>query len=102
VGWKLFTEQTAQPMPLHITYIQGGMMEFQKTGIYPRRLTIFDGDCNRTWRRKITAENCEGKLKIGKTIIYSYCIDLDDDMIFIFDANGKQIMDFTLEHIMCD
>jgi hypothetical protein len=89
-------------MPLHITYIQGGLKEFSETGVYPRRLTVHDVDVNKTWRRKITEKNCKGDFKMGNIIMYSYHIDIEDDIVTIFDSKGKRVEDFTMDHIMCD
>ena len=38
-------------MSLQITYRQGGMDEFVRTGAYPRKLLVYDPVLNKRWQR---------------------------------------------------
>ena len=78
-------------MALQLTYCQGGMDEFERTGTYPRKILVYDPVLNKRWQRKITEEKCSGELKIGDKIIYKYHIDTDSDEVSIFYPNGKLI-----------
>ncbi len=50
----------------------GGMMEFQRTGIYPNKLRISSMKYDHVWRIKITEESQSGMLKIKRIPIYFY------------------------------
>ena len=80
-------------MALQLTYCQGGMDEFERTGIYPRKILVYDQVLNKRWQRKITEEKNSGELKIGDKIIYKYHVDKDSDEVSIFYPNGNLIND---------
>ena len=50
----------------------GGMMEFEKTGIYPNKLRISSTKYDHVWRIKITEESQSGILKIKRIPVYFY------------------------------
>jgi len=60
---------------LYITHTMGGMMEFEKTGIYPNKLRISSMKYNHVWRIKITEESQSGMLKIKRIPVYFYAYD---------------------------
>ena len=60
---------------LYITHTMGGMMEFEKTGIYPNKLRISSMKYNHVWRIKITEESQSGMLKIKRIPVYFYTYD---------------------------
>ena len=57
---------------LFVTHTMGGMMEFEKTGIYPNKLRISSIKYNHVWRIKITEESQSGMLKIKRVPVYFY------------------------------
>jgi hypothetical protein len=57
---------------LHVTHAMGGMMEFEKTGIYPNKLRISSTKYDHVWRIKITEESQSGMLKIKRIPLYFY------------------------------
>ena len=60
-------------MALQLTYCQGGMDEFERTGIYPRKIVVYDHVLNKRWQRKITEEKNSGELKMGnKRVTFNF------------------------------
>jgi hypothetical protein len=57
---------------LFVTHTMGGMMEFEKTGIYPNKLRISSMKYDHVWRIKITEESQSGMLKIKRNPVYFY------------------------------
>ncbi len=57
---------------LFVTHTMGGMMEFEKTGIYPNKLRINSMKFDHVWRIKITEESQSGMLKIKRIPVYFY------------------------------
>jgi hypothetical protein len=57
---------------LFVNHTMGGMMEFQRTGIYPNKLRISSMKYDHVWRIKITEESQSGMLKIKRIPIYFY------------------------------
>ncbi len=60
---------------LFVTHTMGGMMEFEKTGIYPNKLRISSIKYDHVWRIKITEESQSGLLKIKRAPVYFYVCD---------------------------
>tara|TARA_R110002020_G_scaffold83633_3_gene207831 strand:+ start:1146 stop:1427 length:282 start_codon:yes stop_codon:yes gene_type:complete len=60
---------------LTITHQQGGMREFQRTGVYPNYLIFYSPTYKRTWKFKLKKESKEGELKIKGTVVYNYKFD---------------------------
>lgn len=89
-------------MAIQLTYCQGGMDEFERTGIYPRKILVYDPVLNKKWQRKITEEKNSGELKIGDKIIYKYHVDIDSDEVNIFHHNGNLINDCLIKIEMRD
>ena len=89
-------------MALQIKYRQGGMVEFEKTGIYPRKLLVYDPNLNKRWSRKISEVKNSGELKVGNKIIYKYFINIDLDEVKIFDDNGTLLDDCLVTTEMWD
>ncbi len=80
-------------MALQLTYCQGGMDEFERTGTYLRKILVYDPVLNKRWQRKITEEKNSGELKIGDKIIYKYHVNIDLDEVNIYHHNGNLIND---------
>jgi hypothetical protein len=89
-------------MSLQITYCLGGMDEFERTGIYPRKLFVFDQNLSKRWWRKISEEKNSGELKLGNRIIYKYSVSVDLEEISIFDQNGALVEDCLIIIAMRD
>lgn len=60
---------------LKVTYRIGGMLEFEKTGVYPEKLIIHSLKHKHVWRLKVRKEIQTGILKIRKEPIYNYRFD---------------------------
>ena len=63
---------------LFVTHIMGGMMEFEKTGVYPDKLTIVSFKHNHKWYIKVKGDKQQGTLKIKRVAVYEY--DLTDEV----------------------
>ena len=64
-------------MCLKITFQQGGMREFERTGIYPEYLIFNLPGTRHSWRIRIKGKPQEGVLKSKGKIIYYYSFDGD-------------------------
>ena len=62
-------------MNLAITHIQGGMREFEKTGIYPEYLFFNLPGTSQSWRVKIKEKPQTGVLKSKGVVVYEYNFD---------------------------
>ena len=40
-------------MDFHVTIQEGGSMEFERTGIYPRYILFYSSELKRNWRFKL-------------------------------------------------
>lgn len=57
---------------LWVTHKMGGLIEFQRTGIYPNNLIFYSPKFQRTWKVKLVSENQTGSLKIKKEEKFQY------------------------------
>mgnify|MGYP003113613881 CR=1 FL=1 len=64
-------------MRLQITFQQGGMREFELTGIYPEYLLFNLPGTKQSWRLRIKEKPQEGVLKSKGRIVYHYSFDGD-------------------------
>ena len=62
-------------MDLNVTHQQGGMREFERTGVYPNYLVFYSHAYRRTWKFKLKNESKKGELKIKGTVVYNYKFD---------------------------
>lgn len=58
-----------------LTIQSGGMIEFEKTGIYPEFLLFHSAQLRRTWRFKQVNEIQNGVLKVNGQIAFHYFFD---------------------------
>jgi hypothetical protein len=58
-----------------VTHKMGGMMGFERTGLYPNTLRIKSSKFNHTWRLKLKEGSQSGMLKIKGLIVYHYGFD---------------------------
>lgn len=89
-------------MAIQLTYYQGGMDVFERTGTYPRKIIVYDPVLNKRWQRKITEEKNSGELKIGNKILYKYHVNLDLDEVSIYQHNGNLLNDYLVKIEMRD
>ena len=59
-------------MILEVTFQQGGMVEFEKTGIYPQYLLFNLPGTRQSWRVKIKEKPQNGILKSKGLSVYEY------------------------------
>lgn len=62
-------------MSLIITLQQGGMREFERTGIYPEYLLFTLPGKKQSWRVKIKKKPQQGVLKSKGEVVYQYSFD---------------------------
>jgi hypothetical protein len=60
---------------VHVTHSMGGIMEFERTGIYPNTLKIKSSTFKQTWRVKVKEDRQSGVLKIKGAVVYQYSFD---------------------------
>ena len=60
---------------LELTIQQGGMIEFEKTGVYPEFLIFNSSQLRRTWRFKKKNKIQNGVLKVNGQIVFHYFFD---------------------------
>jgi len=89
-------------MPLQITYSQGGRQELIRTGVYSRKLIVYDPRIKKRWTRKITKEKSTGELKLGDKVIYRYDIKINGKGFDIYDHNDELINDYEMTFVMVD
>jgi hypothetical protein len=61
-------------MKINVTLalLQGGMREFEKTGVYPEYLLFYLPDYKRSWRLKLRKKNQNGFLKLNGENQFEY------------------------------
>jgi len=59
-------------MQLKLTIVQGGMIEFVRTGVYPEYLVFYSEEFKRSWRVKLRNNIQNGKLKLNGQYIFEY------------------------------
>ena len=62
-------------MNLEIRHVQGGMREFEKTGIYPEYLLFNLPGTKQSWRIRIKQKPQQGVLKSKGAAVYEYSFD---------------------------
>jgi hypothetical protein len=89
---------------LFVTHTMGGMMEFEKTGIYPNKLRISSMKYNYVWRIKITEESQSGMLKLKRIPVYFYvCNEEGFTIQEVVDGEvQKDLLDFHMTIIHQD
>lgn len=78
---------------LSVTHQMGGMIEFEKTGVYPEKLIIRSLKHKHVWRLKVRKETQLGTLKIKKEPIYNYKFD-GSAFFFQILKNGLVVSDW--------
>ena len=76
-------------MCLNITFQQGGMREFERTGIYPEYLLFNLPGTRHSWRIRIKEKPQEGFLKSKGKIAYHYSFDGDLCKTRIVNEDGS-------------
>ncbi|SHG68492.1 hypothetical protein SAMN05444483_12212 [Salegentibacter echinorum] len=62
-------------MSLEITHIQGGVREFEKTGVYPEYLLFNLPGTKQSWRVKVKKKPQTGNLKSKEVVVHEYSFD---------------------------
>ena len=75
-------------MKLLFTYQQGGMREFEKTGIYPEYLLFNLPGTEQNWRIKIKNKPQVGFLRSNRKKLYEYSFDGQFCKLRKIDSNG--------------
>jgi hypothetical protein len=57
---------------LSIRRIQGGLREFQRTGIYPDNIIFTSWQLAKSWKQKVKADNQFGCVKMDGSVIFNY------------------------------
>ncbi len=76
-------------MKLEITFQQGGMREFERTGIYPEYLFFNLKGTKQHWRVKIKNIPQNGVLKSQGIVVYEYSFDGDVCKTRIVEEDGS-------------
>jgi hypothetical protein len=89
---------------LYVTHTMGGMMEFEKTGIYPNKLRISSTKYDHVWRFKITEESQSGMLKIKRIPVYFYvCNEAGFTIREVLDGEVQEdLLDYGMTEIHQD
>lgn len=74
-------------MDFTLTIQRGGMLAFEKTGIYPEFLLFHSAQLGTSWRVKLRSEKQNGFLKLKGQIAFHYYFD-DDSCKIQSVANG--------------
>ena len=68
--------ETKRPVrDITLTIQSGGMIAFEKTGIYPEFLVFHSAQLRRTWRFKQINEKQNGVLKVNGQVAFNYFFD---------------------------
>ena len=59
---------------LIFAYVQGGMAEFSRTGVYPRYYQFESESLNRIWRLKGLSRTRRGVLRLKGKVIFNFVI----------------------------
>lgn len=57
---------------MKLTIVQGGMIEFVLTGVYPEYLVFYSEEYKRSWRVKLRNKKQNGKLKLNGKYMFEY------------------------------
>lgn len=60
---------------ISLTVQKGGMIAFEKTGIYPEYLVFNSKTLKRTWRVKLNSEKQQGFLRMNGVVVFNYFFD---------------------------
>ena len=84
---------------LSVTHQMGGLMEFQKTGVYPEKLIIHSLKHEHVWRIKVRKDIQTGTLSIKKIPFCNYNFD-GKSFCFQKLENGIAVSDWILIEAM--
>lgn len=86
---------------IKLTIQSGGMIEFEKTGVYPKFLVFHTQELRRTWRLKLKSDSQNGVLKVNGQIAFHYFFDgLGCEMQSITD--GVLSAEWEIEEILME
>ena len=82
-----------------VTHQMGGMLEFQRTGVYPNKLIVHSMKYNQTWRIKVKNDIQTGVLNIKKVPVYNYKFD-DKGFFYQKLENGVAASDWIASEMI--
>jgi hypothetical protein len=65
----------SKKIDIEVTIQDGGILEFEKTGIYPMYLLFYSKSLRRVWRFKQHGEEQNGVLKVNGKVTFNYFFD---------------------------
>jgi hypothetical protein len=84
-----------------LTIQRGGMIAFEKTGVYPEFLVFNCKSLKRTWRVKLKDDKQQGILKRNGVVAFTYFFDgLGCKMENV--VNGVVVQDWNIEEIVME
>jgi|GEM_PF-2068485 len=81
---------------VEVEYQRGGMLEYEKTGIYPEYLIVTSKKWNCRWKKSISGDKKEGVLYMNKKPKYRYHMTGEDIKIYNMDGNAVEIESHTI------
>lgn len=75
---------------------RGGMIEFQRTVVYPEYLIVKSKKWGRRWKKDISGDKIEGVLHVNRKPMYTYRFTEDDLVIFDMDGNAVEIDSYSI------
>lgn len=57
---------------LNIRRIQGGLREFQRTGVYPDNIIFSSWQLGKSWKQKVKTDNQLGSIKMNGSVSFNY------------------------------
>jgi hypothetical protein len=89
---------------LIVRRIQGGIREFQRTGVYPDNIIFSSWQLGKSWKQKMKTDNQLGNVKMNGSVIFNY--RLIEDHCEIQMVTGKVPMEVWIRKeisiTMCD
>ena len=76
-------------MDLIVTHVMGGMLETQRTDVYPNYLSITSMECDHKWKVYVNEEIQKDSLKIKGKTAYNYIFD--NDKLLVQEINDDTV-----------
>lgn len=94
------TQIGSSPDIIRVKHSQGGMSEFERSGIYPQSLYFYSPKHKKSWLYKVKVRRQEGFLKNAGKILYKYLF-VEDRVCKVCDENGTPVkVEMVVE--LCD
>ena len=79
---------------LFVTHSMGGMLMFEKTGVYSDNLKISSFKYKKVWNIKVKDESQKGVLRVNKIVVYNYLFENDSFKVKSVE-NGMLVSDWV-------